>query len=163
MPLQKSTLTHFNAVNLDESTVSNIFLNEPTQAQTNAALAELKRALRMPLPPAPEESLRLLYEAACQDTGGSQAARNFLFWLAGQPDPTGFVGDGGLELRRLDRSLKSAAFDVLAWWAGPTKSDRPLYDVLARLRARFTPKEQGSKENRMGDGVDESLTGFPLG
>ena len=44
--------------------------------------------------PVPTASLRLLYDAACMDTGGSQAARCFLFWLAGQPDPTGFVGAG---------------------------------------------------------------------
>jgi hypothetical protein len=115
------------------------FLHEPTQADADAALGELKRVLRMPLPPVPEESLRLLYEAACMDTGGSQAARNFLFWLAGQPDPTGFVGYGGLELRRLDRPLKSAALEVLAWWTGPTKSDQPLYELLRKLRARFEP------------------------
>jgi hypothetical protein len=115
-------------------------LHEPTQAQTDTALAELKRALRMP-PPPPEESLLLLYEAACHDTCGSQAARNFLFWLAGQSDPTGFVGDGGIELRRLDRELKEAAFQVIKWWAGPTQSDQPLYDLLGKLRSRFTPKE----------------------
>jgi hypothetical protein len=141
VPLQKTTLTHLNPVNLDESTMSSIFLNEPTQAQTDSALAELERALRMPLPAVPEESLRFLYEAACQDSGGSQAARNFLFWLAGQPDPTGFVGDGGIELRRLDEQRKKAALQVVEWWAGPTKSDQPLYDILRKLRARFAPKE----------------------
>ena len=143
--------------------MTNIFLNEPTQAQTNAALEDLKRALRMPLPPEPEESLRLLYEAACHDTGGSQAARNFLFWLPGQPDPTGFIGDGGLELRRLDGQLKNAALQVLAWWAGPTKSDRPLYNVLGKLRERFTPKEQVSKGTRIRNGVDGTPTEFPPG
>ena len=90
----------------------------------------------------PEESLRLLYEAACHDTGGSQAARNFLFWLAGRPDPTGFEGYGGLELRRLDRQLKSAALEVLSWWAGPTKSDAPLYEILGKLRSRFAPENE---------------------
>ena len=90
----------------------------------------------------------LLYDAACQDTGGSQAARNFLFWLAGQCDPTEFVGCGGLELRRLDRHLKAACFEVLNWWAGPTKSDAPLYEILHKLRDRFTPetKTQSGKE-----------------
>ena len=122
----------------------NVSLHEPTQAQKDAALAELKRALRTPPTPVPEKSLQLLYDAACMDTGGSQAARSFLFWLAGRSDPTGFVGDGGLELRRLDRTLKSAAFEVAAWWAGPTKSDRPLYELLDKLHARFVPDEPDS-------------------
>ncbi len=117
-------------------------LSEPTKSQTDDALAELKRVLRMPPPPVPEESLQLLYEAACHDTGGSQAARNFLFWLAGRPDPTGFVGDGGLELRRLDRQLKDACFEVLNWWAGPTRSDTPLYEILGKLRVRFAPETE---------------------
>jgi hypothetical protein len=145
-----------NALIVDESTMSNIFLNEPTQAQTDAALAELQRALRMPPIPVPEDSLQLLYDAACRDTGGSQAARNFLFWLAGHADPTGFLGDGGIELRRLDGQLKNAALQVIAWWVGPTNSDRPLYDVLGNLRARFSRKEHGARENGMGNEVDES-------
>ena len=118
-----------------------VHITEPTRAQREAALDELKQVLRMPPPPVPEESLRILYEAACQDTGGSQAARNFLFWLAGRPDPTVFVGDGGLELRRLDYQLKGAAIEILKWWAGPTRSDRPLYDLLLKLHARFAPLE----------------------
>ena|SRR6185312_10717641 len=115
------------------------FRQEVSQAEKDVVLAELKQVLRMPHPPVPEESLRVLYEAACMHTGGSQAARNFLFWLAGQPDPTGFSGCGGIELRRLDYQLKAAAFEVLQWWAGPTKSDEPLYAVLRKLRDRFEP------------------------
>jgi len=115
-----------------------IALHEQTPAETAAVVAELKRILRMPATPVPEESISLLYEAACQDTGGSQAARNFLFWLVGQSDPTGYVGDGGLELRRLDGQLKKAALQVLEWWAGPTKSDQPIYDILAKLDQYFT-------------------------
>jgi len=87
--------------------------------------------------PVPHEALSRLHEAAQQDTGSSQACRNFLFWLAGQPDPTGYRGDGGLELRRLDGVLRSAAIEVLTWWASPTKSDQPLLDILERLRERF--------------------------
>jgi hypothetical protein len=121
-----------------------LHLIEPTKSQTDAALAELKHALRMPPPPVPHESLQLLYEAACHDTGGSQAARNFLFWLAGRPDPTGYSGYGGLELRRLDRQLKDASFEVLNWWAGPTKSDAPLYEILAKLRSRFESQTEKS-------------------
>jgi len=121
-----------------------LHLTETTKSQTDAALAELKCVLRMPPPPVPQESLQMLYEAACYDTGGSQAARNFLFWLAGRPDPTGFVGDGGLELRRLDRQLKDACFEVLNWWAGPTRSDTPLYEILGKLRAKFAPATYGT-------------------
>ncbi len=107
-----------------------------TPAETDEIIADLKRAL-LPPSPVPDHSLQVLYEAACHDSGGSQAARNFLFWLAGKPDPTGFEGSGGLELRRLDRKLKSAALEVLTWWAGPTKSDEPFYAVLRKLRDRF--------------------------
>src|ERR1022692_3620454 len=91
------------------------FLHEQTPTETEVAVEELKRVFRMPQPPVPEESLGLLYEAACRDTGGSQAARSFLFWLAGQPDPTGYVGDGGIELRRFDYELKKAAIQVMEW------------------------------------------------
>jgi hypothetical protein len=117
-------------------------LIEPTKGHADAALAELKRTLIMPPPPFPEQSLALLYDAACRDTGGSQAARNFLFWVAGRPDPTGYVGYGGLELRRLDRQLKDACFQVLTWWSGPTRSDAPLYEVLAKLRTRFESQNE---------------------
>jgi hypothetical protein len=117
------------------------FAPELSQDETHCVLAELEQALRSPRPPVPEDALRLLFEAACQGTGGSQAARNFLFWLAGQPDPTGFTGNGGLELRRLDYQLKSAALQVAAWWAGPTRSDMPLYELLGKLCQRFAPED----------------------
>lgn len=118
-----------------------------TPAQRTEMLAQIRQALRPP-PPVPAEAIQLLYETACADTGGSQAVRNFLFWLAGHPDPTGYVGDGGLELRRLDRERKDAALEVLRWWSGPTKSDQPLYDVLAKLRDQFSPAEfDGPKPN----------------
>ena len=118
---------------------------------TDAILAELKRMVRMPPTAVPEKELDLLYQAACGDTGGSQASRTFLFWLAGQPDPTGFVGDGGLELRRMDHRLKNAALEVLAWWAGPTKSDDPLYEFLANLRVRFSPRSSSQTDDHSPD------------
>ena len=109
---------------------------EPTPEQKAEMLEQLRKAMRPP-PPVPTEALQILFEAACYDTGGSQAARNLLFWLAGLPDPTGFKGDGGLELRRLDGKHKAAALQVLTWWAGPTKTDQPVYDILTKLHDRF--------------------------
>ena len=84
--------------------------------------------------------MRLLYEAACGTSGGCQAARYFLFWLAGHPDPTREHTAGGLELRRLDRNLNAAALEVMTWWAGPVESDLPLCDIVHSLRLRFGPK-----------------------
>jgi len=110
----------------------------PERKARQAALEELRHYLKIPNIPVPHEALRQLHDAAIQDTGGSQACRNFLFWLAGQPDPTGYCGDGGLELRRLDGALRSAAIEVLTWWASPTKSDQPLYEILAKLREQFS-------------------------
>ena len=86
-------------------------LRFPTPLERTAALAELKRALQTPPVPVPDAALKLLHEAASMDTGGSQAIRNLLFWLTGQPDPTGYAGHGGLELRRLDRPLRTAALE----------------------------------------------------
>lgn len=103
------------------------------------ASEQLRIALRPP-PPVPEAALTLLFDAACGASGGSQAARSFLFWLAGRPDPTGYEGIGGLELRRMDRAHKAAALELLDWWAGPTQSDQPLYEVLSKLSSGFTRK-----------------------
>ena len=113
-----------------------------TAEERAASLAELRRLVSLPLPPVPEESLRALHDAACSDTGGSQAARSFLFWLAGQADPTGYRGSGGLELRRLDHTLRMAALDVFNWWTGPTKSDQPLYQILHDLEHRFDSRPE---------------------
>lgn len=110
-----------------------------TPEQRKAAIAELRHAILHPIAPVPANSLRLLFEAACHDTGGSQAVRSFLFWLAGEPDATGFQGQGGLELRLLDYSLRQAAVEVFTWWTGPTKSDTPLYDLLGKLEVQFAP------------------------
>ena len=116
--------------------------NPASDELREATLSELRQLFRTPPPPVPVESLAMLFHAACQDTGGSQATRNFLFWLAGQPDPTGYVGHGGLELRRLDGQLKEACHDVLKWWGGPTKSDQPLYEILNKLTSRFAPADE---------------------
>lgn len=122
------------------------FNAEPTPEQRTEMLAQFRRAL-LPPPPVPAQALQVLYETACADTGGSQAARSFLFWLAGRPDPTGFAGSGGLELRRLDRERKHAALEVLGWWSGPTKSDEPLYDILRQLRQQFATGDESPDES----------------
>ena len=87
--------------------------------------------------PVPNNSLELLRNTAFGDTGGSQAARYFLFWLAGEQDPTGFNGDGAAEIRRLDPKHTEAAQKVFTWWIGRTYSDDPLHDILNQLRERF--------------------------
>jgi hypothetical protein len=124
---------------------------ETTDDHWTAAVTDLKRLIS-PQEDCPVAALKSLFYAACLDTGGSQAARNFLFWLAGRSDPTGYEGNGGIELRRLDRELKEASLDVLRWWSGPTASDEPLYEVLRELRARFepTPADKASKGAKHG-------------
>lgn len=111
---------------------------QPGGSDHDWASEQLRITLRPP-PPVPEAALTLLFDAACGTSGGSQAARSFLFWLAGRPDPTGYHGIGGLELRRMDRAHKAASLELLAWWAGPTQSDKLLYTVLSKLVARITP------------------------
>ena len=120
----------------------------PIAATKSAALEELRRCLKMPVAPVPSEALRMLHEAASEDTGGSQACRYFLFWLAGQQEPTGHQGSGGFELRRLDGQLRQAAIDVLTWWSGPTQRDQPLYDILSNLRIRFSNPDSESMAPR---------------
>lgn len=109
-------------------------------------LDQIRGSLLPPLP-LPVDALQLLLETAQTDSGGGQAARNFLFWLAGRPDPSGYRGSGGLELRRLDAERRNAAMEILRWWCGGIESDEPLYAVLAQLRERFPPVETRDLEN----------------
>lgn len=88
-------------------------------------------------PPAPTKALELLKNTAYGDTSGSNAARSFLFWLVGEEDPTGFKGQGALELRVLDGNHLKAAFEVLVWWSGSVWSRDPVYEILEQLRKRF--------------------------
>ena|SRR5579871_3657672 len=118
------------------------FNREPTPEEQSAISAQLRNALHPPPPPL--SALHLLFESACRDTGGSQAARSFLFWLAGNRDPTGYRSSGGLELRRLDSAHKTAALEILAWWAGPTQSDTRLFEILERLSDRFDAAPGGA-------------------
>lgn len=87
--------------------------------------------------PVPKKSIELLRKTAFGDTGGSQAARSFLFGLVGKDDPTGYRSDGALELRRFDTTHRDAALEVLNWWTGATETDQPLYDVLDALLEQF--------------------------
>ncbi len=98
--------------------------------------------LRRPRTPVPQAELDLLEQVALGDTGQSRSVRHLLFLLPGAADPTGFRGDGLLELRPLDRALADAFLKVLDWWRGPTRSDEPLYAVLRRIEAALEPQEQ---------------------
>jgi hypothetical protein len=100
-------------------------------------LANLSALFKQPVAPLPSAALELLPVSAFGDTGGNVAARGFLFWLVGAPDPTGLVKDGALELRRWDARRKKAALELLRWWTGPTESDTPVYAVLEQLTRRF--------------------------
>ena len=86
----------------------------------------------------PTEALELLKGTALGNTGSSQAARSLLFWLDGQHDPTGYRGDGALELRRLDEPHRAAALKVLDWWTtAERETDQPLREVLDALLEKF--------------------------
>ena len=93
----------------------------------------------------PTEALELLKGTALGDTGGSQAARSFLFWLDGQHDPTGYRGDGALELRRLDEPHRAAALKVLDWWTtAERETDQPLREVQAQGMVNAAVEDIGS-------------------
>jgi hypothetical protein len=111
-----------------------------------AQLAELSGLLAAKPRPLPSEALALLHGTAAGDTGGSVAARTFLFWLVGRDDPAGLGTDGALELRRLDARHREAALAVLTWWTGPTRSDQPVYDILEDLARRFTALEAAQND-----------------
>ena len=106
----------------------------PSEEERRALVARLTAILGTPAPPLPQRELDLLAEAALGNTRQSRICQFLLFALAGEKDPSGFEGQGFLELRALDRSLSDAFLTVLHWWRGPTQSDQPLYDVLQRLR-----------------------------
>jgi hypothetical protein len=109
-------------------------------------LAELSGLLAAKPRPVPSEALALLHGTAAGDTGGSVAARTFLFWLVGRSDPAGLGTDGALELRRLDARHREAALAVLTWWTGPTRSDQPVYDILEDLDRRFPALEAAQND-----------------
>lgn len=96
--------------------------------------------------PAPHAALALLHEAAIEQSGGSQAVRSLLFWMAGEPDPTGYAASGGLELRRLDAKRRQAALDVLNWWAFPEDST-PLFEAVEDLRRRIAARGESIANN----------------
>ncbi len=110
------------------------------QSIPSSSLSEFRRSLRLPPIVVPEQALQKLVTAASTDSGGGEVVRYFLFWLAGQPEPSGFTGEGGLELRRLDGELRAAALEVFQWWSGPTQSDQPLYEILGPIRSAWEAK-----------------------
>lgn len=115
---------------------------EAAPAMGSAVVAELVNAeLSRPQTPVPHADLDLLEQVALGNTGQSRSVRHLLFLLPGAADPTGFRGDGLLELRPLDRALADAFLKVLDWWRGPTRSDQPLYSTLGRIEAAFHPSE----------------------
>jgi len=117
--------------------MSDPFPAEPTEEEKAQALAKLKAVLRRPLPAVPQAELDLLANVARGDTGQSRTSRYLLFLLVGAKDPTGFEGEGLLEMRTLDSRLADAFLKIADWWRGPTKSDQPLYVILADLEKRF--------------------------
>ncbi|MCB1100068.1 MAG: hypothetical protein KDN22_31175 [Verrucomicrobiae bacterium] len=93
----------------------------------------------------PTEALELLKGTALGNTGSSQAARSLLFWLDGQHDPTGYRGDGALELRRLDEPHRAAALKVLDWWTtAERETDQPLREVQAQGMVNAAVEDIGS-------------------
>lgn len=109
-------------------------------------LADLSGLLAGKPRPVPSEALALLHGTATGDTGGSVAARTFLFWLVGRSDPAGLGTNGALELRRLDARHREAALAVLTWWTGPTRTDQPVYDILEDLTHRFPALEAAQND-----------------
>lgn len=117
-----------------------------TQEMSADQLAELSGLLAAKPRPVPSEALALLHGTAAGDTGGSVAARSFLFWLVGRDDPAGLGTDGALELRCLDARHREAALAVLTWWTGPTRSDQPVYDILEDLARPFPALEAAQND-----------------
>jgi hypothetical protein len=122
-------------------------LDSDDQPMDPGQLDELVELVSSQPRPVPSEALALLQETAAGDTGGSVAARTFLFWLVGRPDPTRLGTDGALELRRLDALHREAALAMLTWWTDPTRTDQPVYDILEDLSRRF-PAPQAAQDDR---------------
>jgi hypothetical protein len=109
--------------------------------ETAKTVAAIRSELDRPQTPAPYAALELLEKAALGNTGQSRSCRYLLFLLPGAEDPTGFKGEGLLEMRTLDRALADAFLEVINWWRGPTESDELLYAVLQRIEKAFPPKK----------------------
>lgn len=106
-------------------------------------LKELYMLLDFKPLPVPTEELALLHQTAKSDTGGSVGTRAFLFWLAGQPEPTGHASSGALELRRFDPMHSKAVMTVLGWWISGPSDDQPVYDILDDLARQFSAESAG--------------------
>ncbi len=120
------------------------FAEAHAKRRTDEAVEAIHEKLSRPSAPLPEAELQTLLKAALGDTGQSRTCRYLLYLLVGAEDPTGFKGEGLLEMRTLDRKLADTFLTVLNWWRGPTQSDQPLYDILQRLEDAFS-KESPKK------------------
>lgn len=114
---------------------------EAVKLEGAKAAAAIRAELSRPPVAVPQEELDLLARVALGDTGQSRTCRYLLCLLVGADDPTGFKGEGLLEMRTLDRKLAEAFLKILDWWRGPTKSDLPVYDVFRRIEQQFPPKK----------------------
>jgi hypothetical protein len=108
-------------------------MSEESSPASDSPVEALFRELNRPLMPTPLEALARLEMVAVRDTGQSRVVRYLLFLLVGVREPTGFEGEGLLELRALDRNLSDAYLLVAAWWRGPIKCDDSLYAVLRNV------------------------------
>lgn len=82
-----------------------------------------------------EAALDRMGEMACSDTGGSQAARGFLYSMAGEKNSV----DGEdyrwdiMELRRFDYSFQRDAIMLIQWMIGP----EGVMDMIREQISRF--------------------------
>jgi hypothetical protein len=81
----------------------------------------------------PQAEIDLLVSVAQEWSGQSQAVRYLLFLLVNEKEPSGHDGAGLLEIRRLERSLRTAFVKVLEWWSEPPNSDEPIHEGLREI------------------------------
>jgi hypothetical protein len=115
---------------------------ERAKRETEKAASRLRAELNRLQTPVPQDELDRLRQAALGDTGQSRTCRYLLCLLVGADNPTGFKGEGLLELRTLDRKLAEAFLKILDWWRDPTRSDQPIYDILRNLEIAFGSRER---------------------
>ena len=85
----------------------------------------------------PTEPLETLRVSAFGRTAEGERVRSFLFWLAGQQEPTGYCGSGVLGLCHLNEAHRLAALEVLVWAAANSESAAPIDNILDALSKHF--------------------------